>query len=182
MSRMQAYLILTICYVGGGLGVYAGMQAYLVARDSTHWPTVEGKVTSMEVNGRYSDTVHDRTFHFHVDLEYAFSVEGHEYRGNRLTFRPRDASSDKDDRFGKLWAEQLAKDYPVGRSVQVYYSPRNPKQAILEPGASVNMLIPALIGGLLILIPTIVVVGVMGREMLPPMVWYWFKIKFSSAL
>ncbi len=181
MSRMQAYLILTLCYLGGGLGVYAGSQAYFVARDSAHWPTVEGKIALMEVDGRYSDTVRNRTFRFYADMEYAYSVEGHEYLGDRRTFRPRPRNSNPDDRHGKEWAEQVAKEYPVGRSVQVYYSPRNPKQAILEPGASVKMLIPAFIGGLLMAFPTIFVVGVMGRELLPPMVWYWLKIKLESA-
>jgi len=182
MSRMQAYLILTLCYVGGGLGVYGGMQEFLRARDSTHWPTVEGKITSMEVDGRYSDTVRDSTFGFNADMEYAYTVEGREYRGDRLTFRPEAAGpSTSSDRHGKLRAEQIAKEYPVGRFVQVYYSPRNPKQAILKPGTSAKMLIPVLIGGLLMAIPTIIVVGVMGREMLPPMVWYWLKIKLGSA-
>lgn len=176
MSRIQAYLILILCYAGGALGVYGGMQEFLRARDSVQWPTVVGKVTSMEVNGRY---VRDQAFRFYADMEYAYSVEGQEYQGDRLTFRPRDPSSYQDDRHGKQWTEQIAEEYPVGRSIQVYYSPRNPQLCILEPGASAEMLIPALIGGLIMAFPTIVVVGVMGREMLSPMVWYWLKIKLG---
>jgi hypothetical protein len=85
---------------------------------SMQWPTVEGRIVySHARGGTHAETL----------LWYEYYVETRRYLasnyrngGNVTPFRG--------------IAEAAAKRYPVGRVVRVYYNPRDPQSALLEPG------------------------------------------------
>jgi hypothetical protein len=58
-------------------------------------------------------------------VEYAYSVNGHDYHSTRLSFGGKMAGS-------KQRAEAAAARYPEGSQVMVHYDPKNPANAVLE--------------------------------------------------
>ena len=85
---------------------------------STRWPSVQGRVLYSHARGG----THPETL-----LWYEYSV------GNRR-FVASDYRNGGNATPFLTVAEAAAKRYPVGRDVPVYYNPRNPQDAVLEPG------------------------------------------------
>jgi hypothetical protein len=90
-----------------------------LAKASTGWPTVSGKVTS-------SDTA-KVMFRRQPRVTYSYSVNGAPFTGNRISFaagyRPKETDS-------------ILDRYPVGKEVMVAHAPDNPAQATLETGSN----------------------------------------------
>lgn len=172
MSKLQAYTVLVICNLFGLLGIIGSTQQYFLAKSSVNWPSVDGEVTSSKVIGSYTDSV--KSYYVsRAAIAYAYTLEGREYLGDRRTFRPPERSFEQ----STIAAENVVDQYSVGQTVRVYFSPSDPQVSVLEPGASLGMLVPALIGILLMSCTTIFVLFVAGEELLPSSVWLWIRIK-----
>lgn len=96
---------------------------------SLNWPTAKGVVISSEVYegccGEYSEGWWPR-------VSYHYSVNGRTYVSDRIEVE--DVGSGNNSYF----AERTVQRYPQGEHVQVYYDPRNPAIAVLEPGIPDN--------------------------------------------
>lgn len=64
-------------------------------------------------------------------LEYRYNAPG-TFTGRRLRFTPVMQS--------RVAAERLVKMYPVGKNVDVYHDPSNPKSSVLERGGGLSLL------------------------------------------
>lgn len=88
---------------------------------SRSWPHVFGWVTFSQVVcirlARYAGSVPV------ADLDYRYAVDGVEYRGSRVAFGPVLGQG----------AHDLVARYPIGETVMVYYDPRRPQRAVLQP-------------------------------------------------
>jgi len=101
---------------------------------SRRWAKVEGKVITSNVNeftGKGGRT-------YRPMVIYAYSVGAVRFMSSRIASRPL-ASSDRSA------AARFVEKYPVGKTVQVFYDPQDPEQAVLEPGA--NPWLPMIAGG-----------------------------------
>ncbi|MGH9849160.1 MAG: DUF3592 domain-containing protein, partial [Blastocatellia bacterium] len=65
---------------------------------------------------------------YYPAVRYRYEVDGRTYSGKRLYF-DEVASTER-------WAARLARKYPVGATVPVYFDPANPERALLEPRLS----------------------------------------------
>jgi hypothetical protein len=92
---------------------------------SRSWPTVRGLVTGSTVSADDSD---DITL-YRASVTYEYTVDGRQYVGSQIRFFDEGYSDPQP-------ARDKAVQYPVGASVDVYYSPEDPSSAVLEPGAS----------------------------------------------
>ncbi len=61
-----------------------------------------------------------------VDIRYQYQVSGKNFKGKRVKFGGQGGMT-------QFAAEQLVAKYPVGAAVQVYYDPKSPLHAALEP-------------------------------------------------
>ncbi|HYE78590.1 MAG TPA: DUF3592 domain-containing protein [bacterium] len=98
------------------------------ARESSAWPTVLGRVTlaavdEMPTNDGYSN--------FWIRFAYEYEVDGRRHESSAITGATvyQLASQDK--------AEEILAPYPVGAQVYVFYNPRRPQDAVLQPGAAI---------------------------------------------
>ncbi len=101
--------------------------AYDFARQvqSSDYPSVTGTITHSQVKARRTGS---RGSVRHVlDLRFVYEVEGRKYEASRVRF----LSGSSSDEPGIL-----ARRYRVNSDVQVFYSPRDPSAAILQPGAN----------------------------------------------
>lgn len=111
--RLAKVLALTgvALFLLGAFYLYQGIS-------SIQWPSVEGRILySHARGGSRPETL----------LWYEYYVRNRRYL----------ASSYRNGGNGTPFlefAEAAAKRYPVGRAVPVYYNPRNPQDALLEPG------------------------------------------------
>jgi hypothetical protein len=125
-----------------GAGTYnfiRTVQLVMLARRSRDWPWVYGKI----VGSRLSIVARVRDTRFVAELRYRYTVDGREHEGERLNARPR------------IWgiaAEYARDNYPRGRRVKVYYNPKNPAQALLEPGLTLYLVAQLALGPTLILL------------------------------
>ena len=94
------------------------------AAESAHWPIAEGSViaTSMKV---IADSEQPR---FRPLVEYAYRVGGRDYRCSRIQW------GGLIDLPSRSAAAKVVGHYQTGKSIKVYYDPRQPRVAVLQPG------------------------------------------------
>ncbi|MBN9684722.1 MULTISPECIES: DUF3592 domain-containing protein [unclassified Corallococcus] len=148
--------LLTIL-VWGGLffGVLLGIGAWMIHGSTQVFlarPTVPGRVLEMSVEMGYS-----KSRYWRVKTRYAYEVEGQSYVGETL--------SNETPRELLLWNPQpspaltrYVERYPVGSTVTVRYSPKDPRRSLLEvnPDAARG---PALAAGVALLVAVLGLVG-----------------------
>jgi hypothetical protein len=124
-----------------GLTIFSGLTAYLawqlaLALGSRRWPTTNGVITeSSIVTVSYGTPIQDNTSNtFTSDgrnyrIYYTYQVNGQSYESNGVRFGGWLNSNPWD-------ARATSQRYPAGKSVTVFYNPRNPRIATLETRVS----------------------------------------------
>jgi hypothetical protein len=114
-------------------------QAMQRAADSAHWPSADGSViaASMQVVAGAEQS------RFRPLVEYAYCVGGRDYRGSRIQW------GNLIDLPSRSAAAKVVGHYRTGTTVKVYYDPRQPRVAVLQPGHAAQtgkrvMIAPAL--------------------------------------
>ncbi len=91
---------------------------------SSGWPTTDGKVVSRQFAAqRFKE--YDGDFYTNIDgfVRYEYVVEGISYTS--LSINSIDTN---------FYPYNIAKEYPPGKDVTVYYNPKDPSDTVLEPG------------------------------------------------
>lgn len=137
-------LIVGFCFGSGFLLAGVGLLFFALrtrrkSAASLNWPSTVGTVISSGVQtNTFTDEYHRETYSFMPRVEYAYTVNGQEYRGRRLHFGVTESRRRAD-------AEREANRYPVGMQVKVYYDPEKPQEAVLEQ-KSVSARLPLVLG------------------------------------
>jgi hypothetical protein len=96
------------------------------ARQAAHWPVANGQiVVSTTQSFRKTDSDGDITIRHAPAVEYAYRVNGIEYRSRQIKLDTTISGSQR-------YAAKVAARYPVGRNVEVRYDPKDPSNAALE--------------------------------------------------
>ena len=101
------------------------LPRYFKARQSAVWPQAQGIITTSHVEARYSQ--HFRENFYYGVIEYDYRIAAARFHGARLSFNKVHPSTEQSWRL-------IVDSYPVGKRVTVYYDPRDPAFAVLEPG------------------------------------------------
>lgn len=93
---------------------------------STRWPVVKGEVIASELRktslSATKGTLSPR-------IVYSYNVDGVEYQSERIKIGSQEISSSD-----RSWSERTLDKYPLGEKVMVFFNPKAPAKAILEPG------------------------------------------------
>jgi len=130
--------------------IYGGFfQADLRSRT---WPSVRGKILSDRVEHRqnFDRQTHSYSNVYVPKVQYTFAVAGVAYTGSKVANRIFYSHNRKT-------FDTLKKRYPAGAEVMVYYDPKDPAQAVLEPASWSNL--PNLILGMFMDAAGIVLLG-----------------------
>ena len=93
---------------------------------SPGWPTTEGTILYHRFVGQqFKEYDGDLYTHIDVHIRYQYAVNGKTYSSLKL--------NSIDTPF-HLFPSSYAGRYPVGTEVIVFYNPKNPSDAVLEPG------------------------------------------------
>jgi hypothetical protein len=128
ISGLIAFLVSTSFLIGL-------IRNVVLSNASKRWPKVSGTITEISDFGS----------NLKYRLQYSYSVNGNTYKNNRIIF-----STSKT--YIKLRAREFENKYTQNQIVDVFYNPKNPKQAVLEPGRNDGaVLVILLLFGLMIL-------------------------------
>jgi len=92
------------------------------------WPTVEGEIVDARIVESWG--LNDRTY-LESAVSYRYHVAGQPYSGNRVRLGQLTPNSWIPARNVPYAAAALARRYPRGKQVRVYYNPRRPDHSVL---------------------------------------------------
>ena len=127
--------------IGTGVTVAASVN-FVYGLLSRRWPTTRGTVlTSLLENVDDGEGGIDYRFH----VVYRYVVEGRNLTAKRWRYgNPRTSEF-------SMAAHDAARRYREGATVNVYYDPDDPTEAVLEPGVGWHVLAQFALGGLFLL-------------------------------
>lgn len=111
--------------------IQEGLQGLRIARESSQWPTVPGRVVLSKEDVMVKGDTGAKTFA--PWIEYTYLVDGKEYK----SFRVRSTSFDY--LLNTEWSKPWLDAYPVGKEVVVYVNPANPSESVLLPGEGISV-------------------------------------------
>jgi len=120
--RRNPLLLLTIFVAIMIAGIFLSDIPRMIA--SQNWPVVEGTVISRRLVGQKFKE-YDGDYYTNIDgyIRYEYSVGGIVYYSTAV-------NSINTPSYPYI----IALQYPVGKVVKVYFNPKNPTEAVLEPG------------------------------------------------
>jgi hypothetical protein len=131
----------------GAMGAFVAALAIsmeLQIRAANQWPTASGKIMSSGTQEyRDSGADHSRLKMYRSKVVYEYHVAGQKYTSDKITQGEKLGSS------SQSLAGRTASKYKVGDSVQVYYNPKNPSEAILNRTPTSRLIVWLLAAGLL---------------------------------
>jgi hypothetical protein len=113
--------------IGGAVLVVAGRRVVMVPA-ARSWKPLPATVVSSGVRAHRGDETT-----YSVNILYAYTVEGHEYRSNRYGFMGGSGGYD-----GK---RDIVRRYPPGTHFTAYVNPSDPVEAVVERGLTTDMLV-----------------------------------------
>ncbi len=129
------------------------------AGSSKNWPTTSGHVLSANVSSyrrRNSNGTHSTIYE--PKVVYQYTAEGQQYQSSQLSYSMVSGMS------AAGWAEGVAARYQPGSSVQVYYNPSKPSDAVLEhSGGGFNRILVLILGAVELFLIVLLVLAWTGR-------------------
>lgn len=115
----------------GVIWIPIAISAYVKVTASTNWPNVMGTITQSDIEKSLVRVkFQGMKESYKARVKYSYSVESRTYFGDKVALYTANASTDP------ALANGLVAKYPVGKSVQIYYDPREPSVAVLETGST----------------------------------------------
>jgi Protein of unknown function (DUF3592) len=112
--------------------------------DSISWPISTGMISGVKLN-EWSHKPHAEAMFKPVVL-YDYTVNGVRHQGDRVSFEDSDGVRVLTKKEATAWIDR---NYPIGKRLPVYYDPRDPNLAVLQPGAEELIMICQYIMGVL---------------------------------
>jgi hypothetical protein len=112
--------------------------------ESIGWPISNGMISGVELK-EWSHKPHTEAL-FKPVIFYNYTVNGVAHRGDRVSFEDSDGVRILTKQEAAAWIDR---NYHVGKRMPVYYDPRDPNLAVLEPGAEELIMICQYIMGTL---------------------------------
>lgn len=128
----------------GAVCLFIGLRHRARARATMQWSTTPGNLLSFAITrGRVKNQTH-----YYPHLEYEYTVDGTRYVSNRISFGYLAYDSEEE---AKADLERRIRGNPV----QVYYDPKNPKDAVLIPDDASGLAVLIGVGVLLLALPLV---------------------------
>lgn len=119
-----------------------GMFILTRAKRSATWPSTKAMMERSALKALRKTQIIPR---YVADVSYTFTVDGKRYRGDVVAFGMNYFFANR------TIAQVLIERYPAGKSVDVYYDPKQPDICTLEPGVTWRSYLPLLVSAGLLL-------------------------------
>lgn len=125
-----------------GFGIFFLKEARL----SQDWLSVQGKVDSIQVVGRYVDRETTARRQYHYTIRYTYRVEGQDYSSDRYSLGTGVNASPRYYPQAEEARAAARQNYTVGQAIAVYHHPNHHEQALLKPGVNRATYVPLILG------------------------------------
>jgi hypothetical protein len=124
IDAVLAGLGVVVFITGIVLYMIQGWQRVQIA-PSRYWPSVVGTITASALEKSEGDR------HYCAAVHYSYRVGAKNYECDRLFWGPNEGTEQQ--------MADIVAAYPAGRDVWVQHDPKNPANAILEPGRNTGL-------------------------------------------
>jgi len=144
-ERNAVLVFIALCFfIFGTVAIFLGLkevQASLFAQK--HWKKTQGKIMTSKIEHSYRQRQITRpvSVSYVIYAKYSFIVSGQEYVGNRLTFAKNSRSY-----HNYVEANSMLALLSAGKTVDVYFSPKDPRQSVLDTSIQTKSYILILFG------------------------------------
>lgn len=124
MTALLTSIGVTVLVLLGAALLFFFARKIIKALRSSSWPSIPGQITANAV------VFHNdgETCYYEPQIKYSYSIRGQVFSGNNIAL-------------GRSFSSRLAfpcrrvaRRYPVGKRIPVYYNPRTPSECVLIPG------------------------------------------------
>lgn len=129
-----------ILVIGVALLGWSG-YTYTKASASESWPSTRGVVITSMVNKTTKTSGTKTKWVYEPVLKYEYTVEGVTYTGDKIRFKVISLTYEKEHK-----AKRSISAYPVGKTVDVFYNPGIPSDAVLKTGVGSSVFIGFFVG------------------------------------
>lgn len=157
-------IVLLLFLAGGVYLIRRGIESVEESIASQSWPTVTGEITRSSVKTTETPVMKDgrevpneKSKSYSPDIEYRYAVNGKELTGNRVTVESESVGT-------QASAQAIVDQYPAHKTVPVSYRPDKPEVSVLIPGSWAGSYRWFLPGGLLLLVPLLLLKGIWGSD------------------
>ena len=116
--------VILIFGIIGAVMIFLYFRQQKEAEESQNWSSTLGRITKtymrQEVSYESGNTI------YYPEIEYEYEYLGIIYTGNRINFGGSSGNSNRKK------SEEVLAQYPVNKTITVYYEPNNPEKAVLE--------------------------------------------------
>jgi hypothetical protein len=154
------FWLLMVGWLGLGiaaLAAYGAVRTSMLAGRSARWPSVTGTIVSSQLE-EYQDsdfmrraTPEASTAMYGADIRYRYQVGPTRYEGGSVGWGGGVDSNHSDA------SEAIVARYPVGRRIKVFYDPKDPAMAVLEPANRDGLTVLAIVAGGFALVSSILI-------------------------
>lgn len=103
---------------------FFGWPTLKYAYDSKSWPRTDGMITKSEVDS----WMKDGKSQYSAVINYSYQVDGQKYSSAKITVSGSVSNSSMSR------AKEVVQQYPLGKTLDVFYDPEVPDSAALKPG------------------------------------------------
>jgi len=123
-----------------------GVYFTILSNGASAWPSVKGAITNTfvqthisTINNPTTKSTFSRTYY--PEITYSWVVDGKSYKGSRYGLGYSHPKYPE-----KMTAKKVAKDFLPGQSIEVFYDPNSPKDAVIDRSEKLVSFIPLLMG------------------------------------
>ncbi|MDO8571970.1 MAG: DUF3592 domain-containing protein [bacterium] len=152
-NPVQLFIFALVFVIVGGATLFIwGIPTIQKAYESKNWPSVQGTITvSNFVTDRSTNSDGSDATTYKADIGYDYILNGQTHSGSDVSFGAYSSSNASEMR-------SIVNRYPLGKSVAVYYNPKDPNASVLEPGANLGSFLAAGIGALFFILGIVMAV------------------------
>ena len=146
------WIVFLIC---GIIGMAAGVSLTMTGIKSSRWPKTEGTIESsgIEIADHHGRDVTCYT----PNITYTYSVGGQLYRNRQVSTGEHGSNNIK-------YAQRVVGKYIPNMSVDVFYNPNDPNNALLEAGFSISSILVLIVSSVFFIAALLGLFGVIGKK------------------
>lgn len=126
-----------------------GVYFIIAGHGARSWPAAEGTIVSTNVRvnillagrGSVTDSSRESRRTYYPEIDYRWTVDGQTYSGTRYALG--EAHPDFPDRQD---AQEAARSFPPGQTIDVYFDPRDPSSAVIDRSLKLGAFVPLPLG------------------------------------
>lgn len=127
---MESLLVCILIFILGIAFLLYSIYCYKKSKDSEKWSKTKGQISKAYM-GEFTDS---NSVSYKAEIEYSYNVADKVYNSKRKYYADHLLSS-------SYWStKKLVDKYRVGDTIDVYYNPQYPKDAVLEQGVHFSVI------------------------------------------